>query len=192
MSCPLFRKFAQGHVLFRRTDDARNVNMSDPVTRPLVWRHTLFSAVASTHHKCKHWCSFIAIHLPAIIFFLQIVCIIESYKINADLCGENLLTNPRSLKQCLSSESSVTGCRFQKKSFRLLNWKSEQNNFGTLFLPAIHPRPRRNAKNCILLVVKHLRMSKRSLNVSFPLGTDNVSPVLDRYRSTFKSSLGAF
>ena len=27
------------------------------------------------------------------------------------------------LKQCLSSESSVTGCRFQKKSFRLINWK---------------------------------------------------------------------
>ena len=26
-------------------------------------------------------------------------------------------------KQCLSSKSSVTGCRFQKKSFRLRNWK---------------------------------------------------------------------
>ena len=35
-------------------------------------------------------------------------------------------------------------------------------------------------------------MRKRLLNVSFPLGTDDVSTVLDRYRSTFESSLGAF
>ena len=36
------------------------------------------------------------------------------------------------------------------------------------------------------------KLRKRLLNDPFPLGTENVLTALDRYRSTFKSSLGAF
>ena len=45
---------------------------------------------------------------------------------------------------------------------------------------------------CIWMVVKHLRVRKRLLKVSFPLGVSDVTTVLERYSSTFKSSLGAF
>ena len=60
--------------------------------------------------------------------------------------------------------------------------KSEQNNFGTIFcLQFIRD-----------VVVKHLPVRKRLLKVSFPLGLGDVTTVLERYRSTFKSSLEAF
>ena len=70
--------------------------------------------------------------------------------------------------------------------------KSEHNKLWNYFLLAIHPRHRRNAINMHMTGGEIFTCAKEVTEYFVSVENDDVSTVIDRYRSTFESSLGAF